>query len=147
MANSKPLILLSNDDGYQAKGINELIKALRDEADLVVVAPDGPRSGASGAITSGVPVHYEMVSEEEGLVVYKCSGTPVDCTKLALHAIVGRTPDLIIGGINQNFCSLENTDNMSKTKNAMIVFAKLKIAGDHPNTLVKRDKYVGYIIK
>ena len=100
MANSKPLILLSNDDGYQAKGINELIKALRDEADLVVVAPDGPRSGASGAITSSVPVHYEMVSKEDGLVVYKCSGTPVDCTKLALHTIVGRTPDMIIGGIN-----------------------------------------------
>ena len=100
MANSKPLILLSNDDGYQAKGINELIKALRDEADLVVVAPDGPRSGASGAITSSVPVHYEMVSKEDGLVVYKCSGTPVDSTKLALHTIVGRTPDMIIGGIN-----------------------------------------------
>ncbi|MCF2580503.1 5'/3'-nucleotidase SurE [Bacteroides caecigallinarum] len=100
MANSKPLILLSNDDGYQAKGINELIKALRDEAELVVVAPDGPRSGASGAITSAVPVHYEKVSEEEGLSIYKCSGTPVDCTKLALHTIVGRTPDMIIGGIN-----------------------------------------------
>ena len=100
MANCKPLILLSNDDGYQAKGINELIKALRDEADLVVVAPDGPRSGASGAITSAVPVHYEKMSEEEGLVVYKCSGTPVDCTKLALHAIVDRIPDMVIGGIN-----------------------------------------------
>ena len=100
MANSKPLILLSNDDGYQAKGINELIKALRDEAELVVVAPDGPRSGASCTITSDVPVHDEKVREEEGLLVYKCSGTPVDCTKLALPAILQRTPDMIIGGIN-----------------------------------------------
>lgn len=100
MANSKPLILLSNDDGYQAKGINELIKALRDEAELVVVAPDGPRSGASGAITSSTPICYEKVKEEPGFVVYKCNGTPVDCTKLALHTIVERTPDLIIGGIN-----------------------------------------------
>ena len=59
MVNSKPLLLLSNDDGYQAKGINELLKALRGEADLVVVVPDGPRSGASCALTSAVPAHYD----------------------------------------------------------------------------------------
>ncbi|MDY3267398.1 MAG: 5'/3'-nucleotidase SurE [Phocaeicola sp.] len=100
MIKERPLLLLSNDDGFQAKGINELIKALRDIADLIVVAPDGPRSGASGAITSIVPVHYEKLHEEEGLVVYKCTGTPVDCVKLALHTIVPRTPDMVIGGIN-----------------------------------------------
>ena len=100
MVNSKPLLLLSNDDGYQAKGINVLIEALHDEYDLIVVAPDGPRSGASCAITSAVPVSYGTVRQEEGLSIYKCSGTPVDCVKLALHTIVPRVPDLIIGGIN-----------------------------------------------
>lgn len=100
MANSRPLILLSNDDGYRAKGINELIKILRDIADLVVVAPDGPRSGASAAITSIVPLKYVKVSEEEGVSIYKSNGTPVDCVKLGLSSIVPRRPDLVIGGIN-----------------------------------------------
>lgn len=93
-------MLLSNDDGINAKGIHELIHALRPVGDLIVVAPDGPRSGASGSITSVCPVHYTLLRQEEGLAVYKCSGTPVDCTKLALHDIVPEIPDLIIGGIN-----------------------------------------------
>ena len=98
--NTRPLILLSNDDGYSAKGINELIYLLREVADLVVVAPDGPRSGAGASITSVTPLHYELLREEEGLVVYKCNGTPVDCVKLGLDKIVPRRPDLVIGGIN-----------------------------------------------
>lgn len=100
MSDNRPLLLLSNDDGYQAKGIGELVRALHGEADLVVMAPDGPRSGMSRAITSTVPVFYEKVREEEGLVVYKCSGTPVDCVKLAMHAVLQRVPDMIVGGIN-----------------------------------------------
>ena len=98
--NTRPLILLSNDDGYRAIGINELMYILSEVADLVVVAPDGPRSGAGASITSVYPLHYEKVREEEGLVVYKCNGTPVDCVKLGLNSIVPRRPDLVIGGIN-----------------------------------------------
>ena len=55
MEKERPLILLSNDDGVEAKGINELIKALRPIGDLIVVAPDGPRSGSACAITSEHP--------------------------------------------------------------------------------------------
>ena len=100
MTEKRPLILISNDDGFQAKGINELIGVLRDIADLIVVAPDGPRSGASGAITSAIPVSCAKLHEEDGLIIYKCSGTPVDCVKLALHSLVHRTPNMVIGGIN-----------------------------------------------
>lgn len=96
---NRPLILISNDDGYRAKGINELIETLRDVADLVVMAPDGPRSGAACAMTSEQPVRYYKVKEEEGLVVYRCTGTPVDCVKLALHTMQ-RRPDIVLGGIN-----------------------------------------------
>lgn len=96
----RPLILISNDDGVTAKGINELIACLRNVADLVVVAPHGPRSGFSGAITCESPIKYSLVRESEGLIVYKCTGTPVDCIKLALQAAMPRVPDLIIGGIN-----------------------------------------------
>lgn len=96
----KPLLLLSNDDGFDAKGIKELMNVLRPLADLIVVAPSGPRSGSAGAITSQVPLKCTLVSKEQGLVVYKCTGTPVDCVKLALHSIVPHMPDMIIGGIN-----------------------------------------------
>lgn len=100
MAKERPLLLLSNDDGFNAKGIRELIKALRPVADLVVVAPDGPRSGSSGAITSVQPLQYSLIQQEPGLFIYKCTGTPVDCVKLALFDIVPRVPDMVIGGIN-----------------------------------------------
>ena len=100
MTRKRPLLLLSNDDGVNAKGIHELIRALRPVGDLIVVAPDGPRSGSAGAITSANPVRCALLQQENGLSVYKCSGTPVDCVKLALHAIVPNKPDLVIGGIN-----------------------------------------------
>lgn len=100
MKKEKPLILLSNDDGVKAKGLKELTNALRGLGNLVVVAPNGPRSGAAGAITSEQPVKYNKVYEEEELVVYQCTGTPVDCVKLALHTIVPHRPDVVIGGIN-----------------------------------------------
>ena len=84
----RPLLLVSNDDGVNAKGIHELIKVLRPLADLIVVAPDGPRSGSSGAITSEHPLRCVKVEQAPGLTVYKCSGTPVDCVKLALDSLV-----------------------------------------------------------
>ncbi len=96
----RPLLLLSNDDGFDSQGMRELVKSLRPVGDLIVVAPSGPRSGSSGAITSQVPLECTPVSVEPGLEIYKCTGTPVDCVKLALHAVVPRIPDVVIGGIN-----------------------------------------------
>lgn len=100
MKKEKPLILISNDDGINAKGINELVKAIKGLGEIIVVAPDGPRSGFACAITSESPIRYYSVKEEKELKIYKCTGTPVDCIKLALHTIVNRKPDIIIGGIN-----------------------------------------------
>ncbi len=96
----KPLLFLSNDDGVEAKGLKELIRCLRSVGDLIVVAPDAHRSGYSASITSDIPLRCEKVDEQEGLVIYKCSGTPVDCVKLGLHVLSPRTPDMVIGGIN-----------------------------------------------
>lgn len=95
-----PLILISNDDGYNSKGILALIDAVRGLGEIVVMAPDGPRSGAAGAITTQQPLRVDKIEESERLTMYKCSGTPVDCTKLALHGYVPRTPDIILSGIN-----------------------------------------------
>ena len=96
----KPLILVTNDDGYQAKGINALVNELRTLGDVIVFAPDGARSGMSSAITSEIPIRVNKRSEEEGLIIYSCTGTPVDCVKLALDEVLDRKPDLLVSGIN-----------------------------------------------
>lgn len=108
MVSQRPLILISNDDGYLAKGINELVNFLRHMADIIVAAPDGPRSGMACAITSQLPVTISLISQAEGVTIYKCSGTPTDCIKLALETVTPRTPDLVIGGINHGDNSAVN---------------------------------------
>ena len=104
----RPLILISNDDGYTAKGINFLIETLRPHADIFVMAPDGPRSGGSCAITSASPLRYRKIREEEGLTIYACTGTPADCIKVALNECLTRHPDLVLGGINHGDNSAVN---------------------------------------
>ena len=108
MMKNKPLILISNDDGYFSKGLRVLVETLAGLGEIVVMAPDGPRSGASGAITSELPVRYHKVKEEKDLAIYKCTGTPVDCIKLALFELLPRCPDLVIGGINHGDNSAVN---------------------------------------
>ncbi len=100
MENRRPLILVSNDDGIMAKGISELVKFLRPLGEIVVMAPDSPRSGSGCALTVNSPVHYQLVRKDVGLTIYKCTGTPTDCVKLALNEVLDRTPDLVVGGIN-----------------------------------------------
>lgn len=102
MSVNKPLILVTNDDGYQAKGINSLVESLIGLGEIVVVAPDGPRSGMSSAITSIHPIRCHQIrkDEENDVTIYACSGTPVDCVKLGISEILGRKPDLLVSGIN-----------------------------------------------
>lgn len=100
MENKRPLILVSNDDGIMAKGISELIKFLRPLGEIVVMAPDSARSGSGCALTVTQPVHYKLLHKNVGLTVYKCSGTPTDCVKLARNTVLDRIPDLVVGGIN-----------------------------------------------
>lgn len=100
METNRPYLLLSNDDGYQAPGLQALIAALRTDYELLVVAPEGARSGYSCAFTASHPLRARLVSEEPGLTVYACTGTPVDCVKAGLHRYAKRRPDLVVGGIN-----------------------------------------------
>ena len=97
----KPLILVSNDDGYQSNGIHSLVSFISDMADVVVCAPDSARSGFSCAFST---VNYLRLNRQESFSeaeVWACSGTPVDCVKIALHELLqSRQPDLIMGGIN-----------------------------------------------
>lgn len=105
----RPLILLSNDDGYQAPGLTHLISVLRPIADLLVVAPNGARSGYGCKITATEPLFNRLVRQEEAtsekgsLTIYASSGSPVDCVKLAFNILLPRLerrPSMVCSGIN-----------------------------------------------
>ena len=98
--NRKPLILITNDDGLHAKGIKALTNSVRELGDVIVVAPDGPRSGMSSAITSLQPLRVHLEKEEQSIKIYSCSGTPVDCVKLGINELAGRKPDIVLSGVN-----------------------------------------------
>jgi 5'-nucleotidase len=96
----KPLFLVTNDDGVEAKGIRSLIEVVRPMGRVMVVAPADPHSGMSHAITVKVPLRIEKVLEEKDLLIYKCHGTPVDCVKMAFNHLLTDKPDLLVSGIN-----------------------------------------------
>jgi 5'-nucleotidase len=97
---NKPTILITNDDGITAPGIRNLIEAVKDLGNIIVVAPDSPQSGMGHAITIGKPLRLNQVDIFEGIEAYQCSGTPVDCVKLATNQIIKHKPDLCLSGIN-----------------------------------------------
>jgi len=119
MGTDRPLIVITNDDGVMSKGIDALIKYIRPLGEILVMAPDSPRSGASGSLTVQIPIHYQLLHKEIDLAVYKCSGTPVDCVKLAVDEVCTRRPDLIVAGINHGDNSSTNVFN-SGTMGAVI---------------------------
>src|ERR687885_1016582 len=101
MAEKKePVILVTNDDGISAPGIRNLVEAVKDLGKVVVVAPDKPQSGMGHAITIGVPLRLNKVHFIEGVEAYQCTGTPVDCVKLAVDKVLHHKPDICLSGIN-----------------------------------------------
>lgn len=94
------LILVTNDDGIKAKGIQALIKVASLFGKVVVIAPAEPQSGMSHAITVKYPLRVSKIEESDSVVQYSCHGTPVDCVKLGLNQFLERKPDLLISGIN-----------------------------------------------
>ena len=96
----QPVILITNDDGINAPGISNLIEAVRGLGKIVVVAPDKPQSGMGHAITIGNPLRLHPVHIFNDVEAWQCSGTPVDCVKLAVDKVLHRKPDLCLSGIN-----------------------------------------------
>ncbi len=96
----KPLILITNDDGINAKGLRTLQEVASSVADVVVMAPMSNASGTSHSITASRPLRVLDVCQKSGLTVYCCDGTPVDCVKLALERFCPRRPNLVLSGIN-----------------------------------------------
>ncbi len=100
MSQTKPLILVTNDDSVHAPGIKLLSKWMSELGDAVVVAPDGPQSGKGHAITIDNTIFVTKIKTKEGIERYSCSGTPVDCVKLATKEILKQKPQLCVSGIN-----------------------------------------------
>jgi len=98
---TRPLILISNDDGITSRGIRLLVELMNQLGEVMVVAPDGARSGMGHAITIGNTLRLIETDIFDPIVAYKCSGTPVDCVKIAKHYILkDRIPALVVSGIN-----------------------------------------------
>ena len=96
----RPLILVSNDDSYSAKGVHELIKSLENIGDVVCVCPEQPQSGMSMALTVNDPLRLRKLEDYRGAKMYKVNGTPVDCIKIAVDNLLERKPDIVVTGIN-----------------------------------------------
>jgi 5'-nucleotidase len=96
----RPLILVVNDDGIHAPGINALVSAVKGLGDIVVVAPDKGQSGMGHAITINSPLRLTKVKIFSDVEAWQCSGTPVDCVKLAVDKILHRKPTICLSGIN-----------------------------------------------
>ncbi|HRP88970.1 MAG TPA: 5'/3'-nucleotidase SurE [Edaphocola sp.] len=97
-----PSILIVNDDGITAPGIANLIEAVHDLGKITVVAPDSPQSGMGHAVTIGNTLRLEKVDifKEYDIEAYQCSGTPVDCVKIAQDVVLEHKPDICLSGIN-----------------------------------------------
>ncbi|PWH81887.1 5'/3'-nucleotidase SurE [Brumimicrobium oceani] len=108
MSKKRPLILITNDDGIQAKGIRSLIEAVEPFGDIVIVAPDKPQSGMGHAITVNDVLRLDPSPLYEQYDAYTCTGTPVDCVKLAIAEVIKGKPDLLVSGINHGENSASN---------------------------------------
>lgn len=97
----KPIILVTNDDGVSAPGILHLSNIANQYGDVYVIAPDKPQSGMGHAITINSSIRIQKTNYHTGIVEeYSCTGTPVDCVKMAIHKILPNKPNLILSGIN-----------------------------------------------
>ena len=99
---SRPLILVTNDDGITSRGIRTLVEAMKELGEVWVVAPDSPQSGMGHAITVGDTLRLKESFLFENVKAFECSGTPADCVKIARRFVLKehRQPDIVVSGIN-----------------------------------------------
>ena len=155
----EPLILVTNDDGMNAPGIRALVQAASEFGRVVVVAPDSPQSAKGHAITISDPLRLNRVQLFDGIEAYECSGTPVDCVKLAKNVVFkDRQPDLCVSGINHGSNASINiiySGTMSAAMEASlegidsIGFSLLDFAFDADFSAAKviAQRLIGYVLK
>lgn len=98
---TRPFLLITNDDGIFAPGIKHLWQAVREFADVAIVAPHSEKSGSGLSITWTRPLLIQKISWEDSTPAWSVNGTPADCVKMALSMILERKPDLVISGVNR----------------------------------------------
>ncbi len=97
MGHTRPLVLLSNDDGVDSPGLEALEEVFKDFGDIYVVAPDRERNASGHSITLDKPIYVSRLDTHR----FAVTGTPTDCINLAVHKLLPRRPDLVISGINK----------------------------------------------
>jgi 5'-nucleotidase len=100
MKKTKPYLLITNDDGIASPGIHALVQELKKSAEVVVVAPDSEKSAVGHAITLSDPIRVTCFNKGRYWSGYAVSGTPSDCVKIAVGALLSRRPDMVVSGIN-----------------------------------------------
>lgn len=100
MNSQRPLILVTNDDGYASRGIHKLVTLMRMLGDVVMISTDEVMSAQSHSCTILHRIYVRLVRQEDGFEEYCCNGTPVDCVKLGYQKLMKRHPDLVVSGIN-----------------------------------------------
>lgn len=100
MNKQRPNILITNDDGYAAKGLRKLVTLMRTLGNVTLVSTDEVMSAKSHSCTIRDRLYVRLVRQEEGFVEYRCNGTPVDCVKLGYQKLMPQPPDLVVSGIN-----------------------------------------------
>ena len=100
MDKKRPQILITNDDGYAAKGLRKLVALMRTLGDVVLISTDEVMSAKSHSCSIHNRIYVRLVQEEEGFKEYRCNGTPVDCVKLGYQKLMAQPPDLVVSGIN-----------------------------------------------
>lgn len=97
---SKKSLLLTNDDGFNSKGIQLLFDILKNDYQIIIVAPDSEKSGVSHSFTYNLPLYYEKISGGYADNIYSVSGSPADCVKFAISHLLPTLPDIIVAGLN-----------------------------------------------
>ncbi|MBO7616922.1 MAG: 5'/3'-nucleotidase SurE [Bacteroidales bacterium] len=100
MSEKRPQILITNDDGYAAKGLRKLVTLMRTLGDVVLISTDEVMSAKSHSCSIRERIYVRLVHEEDGFIEYRCNGTPVDCVKLGYQKLMAQPPDLVVSGIN-----------------------------------------------
>ena len=95
------MIVLTNDDGFNAPGLRALREEVSKIADVVLVAPETEQSAVGHAITLSLPLKVRKVVEQGEFIGYAINGTPADCVKMAISVLLDDPPEMVISGINQ----------------------------------------------
>ncbi|HLG02822.1 MAG TPA: 5'/3'-nucleotidase SurE, partial [Bacteroidia bacterium] len=154
----KPLILVTNDDGIHSPGISSLIEVAQKFGDVVVVAPDKAQSGMGHAITINSTIRVNPITTIGDVPSWSCTGTPVDCVKMAVNKLLPRTPVLCLSGINHGANHSINIIYSGTMSAAMegalegipsIGFSLLDyaIGADFTAAKVFAEKIIGWILK